>query len=329
MHGSTKNEPGEMTETRRDREAFSHGASATFGAPSTNGRCLAVSHHGEILQGVFEKPRGRLHRGLVSLKCGLFWSEATFWPDATDVLVVDPPSKVKARRAAELTLARFAVDGCGGRLKIQSNIPQCWGLGSSTADVTAAMRALSHTLGFRLSPEVAAHLAVRAEVASNSTMLGDHAVLFAHREGLVLEDFGQALPPLEVLGFNTDPTEAGIDTLDFPPARYTWWEVEAFRPLLGLLRRAVATQDAPLVGYVASASARLNQRYLPKPYFDDLEKLVERVGALGLQVAHSGTIVGLLFDPGDPDLEARIAEAEAALATWRLGPTWRFRSPSS
>jgi uncharacterized protein involved in propanediol utilization len=134
------------------------------------------------------------------------------------------------------------------------------------------------------------------------------------------------LPALEVLGFNTDPH--GVDTLTFPPARYTWWEIEAFRPLVGLIRRAAYSQDPALVGQAASASARINQRHLPKPRFDQLEAVVEAVGALGLQVAHSGTLVGLLFDPADPLLDERINEAQALLAEMTFDTTWRFTSDS-
>src|SRR5262249_12428278 len=144
-------------------------------------------------------------------------------------------------------------------------------LGSSTSDVTATIRAVAKALDVRLSREVIAHLAVKAETASDPIMFGSRAVLFDHRGGGIIEDFGGQLPALEVVGFNTDPTGAGIDTLNFPPARYRWNEIEAFRPLVGLMRRAVHAQNARLVGRAASASARINQRFLPTPHFDRLE----------------------------------------------------------
>jgi len=290
------------------------------------GYSAEIAHHGEILQGVFEEPGGRLCRGLVTLTCEAFKSEATFFPDSSGVISVEPTWKTKALRAIELTLALCNGRACGGSLKIYSNIPLRLGFGSSTSDVIAAIRAVSETLGVQLGPELIATLAVQAETASDATMFGDQAVLFAHRNGVLMEDLGAPLPALDVLGFNTDPTGIGIDTLSFPPARYTWWEIEAFRPLVGLMRRAVHTQDPRLVGQVASASARINQRHLPKPHFDDLEKLVEAAGARGLQVAHSGTVVGLLFDPEDSDREHRIAYAQAMLAERGFHSTWRFIS---
>src|ERR1700724_4004075 len=48
----------------------------------------SIAHHGEILQGVFEAPDGRLHRALVTLPCRLLHSTATFRPLSGGVLAV-------------------------------------------------------------------------------------------------------------------------------------------------------------------------------------------------------------------------------------------------
>jgi uncharacterized protein involved in propanediol utilization len=192
--------------------------------------------------------------------------------------------------------------------------------------VTAAIRAVGDAFGLDIPAEVVAELAVQAEVASDSTMFEDRAVLFAFRGGYVIEDFGGRFPPLEVLGFNTDVTGSGVDTLSYPLALYTREEVEALRPLVELLRQAVRAQDPRLIGEAASASARINQAHLPKRHYDFLEKLVGRVGALGLQAAHSGTVAGLLFDPRDPAAEGRIEEARALLAEVGIDSVWRFQT---
>lgn len=286
------------------------------------GRGSSIGHHGEIFQGVYVNAANRIQRGLVSLMSELFRAEAVFYPGSSHGVIVKPSWKLKAARAAQLTLEHCEVGASGGRLFLRNNIPPSWGLGSSTSDVTAAIRAVGAAFGRTLSPRVVAEIAVKAEVASDSIMYTNRAVLFAQREGLVLEEFSQQLPPFEVLGFNTDP--AGYETLGAPPARYTWWEIEAFRPLIGLLRKAVSTQDPKLVGRVASASARINQRHLPKLHFDYVEKLIENVDALGLQVAHSGTVVGVLFDPADSNLEEKIAEAKAYLAEVGITLSWRL-----
>jgi uncharacterized protein involved in propanediol utilization len=157
-------------------------------------------------------------------------------------------------------------------------------------------------------------------------MFGERMVLFAQREGIVVEDFRSSLPRLEVLGFNASSNGNGIDTIGFPPARYSWWEIEAFRPMLGLLRRAVYLRSPQLLGQVASASATINQHYLPNPHFRNLKEISEVVGAVGLQVAHTGTIAGILFDPADPLKERRIEQAQNLLTTIGIKHMWVFQT---
>ncbi|MES1241076.1 MAG: kinase [Acidobacteriota bacterium] len=290
------------------------------------GHGSSIAHAGEILQGVFEASDNRLHRGLVTLPCVALESTATFEVTAGSGITVEPVWKTKAQASARLALSYLGLREVAGHLTVRSNIPPRWGFGSSTSDVIASIRAVAYAFRRRLAAHVVASLAVRAEIASDAVMFEDRAVLFAQREGIVLEDFGCGLPPMDVLVLNTDPSGNGVDTLLMPPAEYSPWEVEAFRPLRGLLRRALYTQDARLVGRVASASARINQRHLPKPRLDDLERLVEDLGGVGLQVAHSGCVVGLLFDSLVDAREERLAAAGARVAEWGFSTYARFQT---
>ena len=293
------------------------------------GHGTATAHHGELFQGVVEGAGGRLHRSLVSLPCTIFKSDAVFIASQNSKVVVEPAWKVKSQKAVELALAHNKLENWGGCLRITSNIPVRWGLGSSTSDVTAAIRAAADAFGRNIGQEEIGSLAVKAELASDSVMFDKRVVLFAHREGLVLEDLGDKIPDMEILGFNTDPTGVGIDTLSLTPMRYTWWELEAFRPMLSLLRRAVQSQQPALIGQVASASAEINQRYLPKPSFEKLKVIVKKAGAVGFQVAHSGTTVGLLFDPNNPLTERGIQWAQDQIAEMGISQTWRFHTRDS
>jgi uncharacterized protein involved in propanediol utilization len=286
-----------------------------------HGSCIA--HHGEILQGVFPGPGGSLHRGLVTLPCHQLRSIAVFHPQAGNGLSVSPAWRVKALSAARLALSYLDLPLKDGVLTIHADIPVGWGLGSSTSDVIAAVRAVTCAFQRRLAPELLAKIAVQAEVASDSVMFEDRPILFAQRDGLVLEELPLCLPPLEVLGVNTDDG-GGVDTLLMRPAEYSQWEVEAFRPLLGLLRRALHNQDAKLLGRVASASARINQRHFPKLCFDRLERLAVEAGAVGLQVAHSGSVIGVLFDGTSPDRKERIEAARSQVTGMGFDEVWHF-----
>lgn len=271
----------------------------------------AMGHHGELLQGVFEGEDGRLLRGLVTLPLDRQQSLATFWPRDQGEIRARPPDRKKAARAAALTLAHLGFSRMAGDLTIESDIPVGHGYGSSTADVIATIQAVGSAAGVALRRSTICRLAITAEGASDAIAHHDQAVLFAHREGKIIEHFGGELPPLIVIGIQTDFSP--VDTLALPPARYDHQEIEQFRVLRGLLYRAVRQQDPVLIGRVASMSAHISQRHLPKPSFDQVAQLANTYGACGVQVAHSGTLIGALFDADRRGIGTHISRFVRAL----------------
>jgi uncharacterized protein involved in propanediol utilization len=288
------------------------------------GMATASVHHGEILQGVFTDDDGRLRRGLMSMPCDLYSARATYAPVSLPSVVVRPAAKVKARRAAEETLAVLGWPCSGGYLTLHGDVPASRGFGSSTSDVLAAIRAVQNAFGCELPSRLVAQLAVRAETASDSLMFGDNSVLFAHRDGAVIEDFGCRLPRMGAVGFGTSRTGAGVDTLRLRPAEYGPAVVNRFRELRAMLRTALLTADVAMLGAVATASARLNQPNLPIPDLDRIMALIMRTGAAGLQIAHSGDIASLLFDARQPDFSRQRALACRLLADLGITDVWPF-----
>ncbi|WP_420130061.1 hypothetical protein [Longimicrobium sp.] len=290
-------------------------------APRAAGTGQVHGHHGEIVQGVFYSSDGTLEHGLVTLPCTLFRATARFRPLRSAPLTVQPGGRPRARLAARLTLDALGYTRWGGALSLEGNVPLRWGCGSSTTDVLSTIRAVADAFGVVLEPAWIARLAVAAETASDSLMYGpERAVLFAQRRGGVLLDLGGPLPPVRVLGVNTEG--GGVETLSLPPIPYSAWEVEAFQPILGLLRRAVDRQDPALLGRAATASALINQRHRPKHHLPQLLAVMRDTDALGVQVAHSGTVAGLLYEPGRPAAD-RMERARTALG--RLGlDSWQF-----
>jgi uncharacterized protein involved in propanediol utilization len=285
------------------------------------GRGVAQGHHGEIVQGVFDAGDGTLRRALVTFPCAELTSSVEFRPGGPGHVEVRPAWKVKAQAAATMCLDLLG-EPRSGVLEVWTNIAVGRGLGSSTADVVGSIRAVAHAFGKPLAPADVGLLAARAEEASDAVMF-DTAVLFGNRDGFVLEDLGRPLPQLEVLSI--DARTDGVATLAMPPPAYDPHEVGTFRALRGLLRRAVALGSPRLVARVATASARINRRRFPMPLFELAERVCARVSGLGVQAAHSGTVVGLLFDPADDELEAKI-EAARSLLSAEGTSLWRFRS---
>ena len=292
------------------------------------GLASAPIHHGEILQGIFWH-KGQLTGGLVTLPCTIHATHASFIPARGEELTVSPAWKTKGRRAAQLAIEACVCLGdgpVGGHLVVTGDVPLCRGFGSSTSDVVAAIWAVQDALVRPLRAEETARIAVRAEAASDSLMFKESSVLFAQREGEVIEDFGYRIPALRVLGFGSRPENRGrgIDTLAFPLARYDSAEIGVFAELQAMLREAIHTKDIALIGAVASASSEINQRHLPISCFDDLRAIVRETGALGIQAAHSGDIAGLLFDRDDPEVGARTEHGARLLHTIGIHEQWIF-----
>lgn len=295
-----------------------------IGVRIRKGEGHSIAQHGELFQGQMEHEGGKLRRCLVSLPCPALYSQARFHPDGAGPMRVIPPHKKKAVRAAELTFARLGEPDLSGTLFIESTVPEAKGYGSSTADCVATVRACADVLSRALSEEEVARLVVTAEIASDNVMF-QRAVLFAHREGEVIEHYADRLPRLEALGIDTRP-EGVVETLRYPPAEYSWRQHQSFHMLAGALRRAMKKRDIGLLGRVATASACINQEFLPKPMFREIRQIVEDVGAPGLSVAHSGTVLSILLDPLDRLLEKKVDRVRARLNELGISQILRFQT---
>ena len=211
-------------------------------------------------------------------------------------LEIRPGWKVKAARAARLALDFIGENRAGGVLTVDCPVPAGLGLGSSTSDVVAAIRAVCDAHGVPIDSGQIARLALEAEGAIDPIMF-EEGVLFAPRRGRVLEHWTGGLPEFLVLSIDTDPGGSGVDTLGMPVPRYTAAELDQYDELISRARTAFRERDAAAMAAVATRSAELNQRFLPMRGFRDLLALTRQPGCLGLQISHSGTVAGLLFDP--------------------------------
>jgi uncharacterized protein involved in propanediol utilization len=288
------------------------------------GKGRSIAQHGELFQGQIEDLRRERRRCLVSLPCHAMSSQATFDPDYSCKTVVRPPHKQKSRKVAEMTLAYLNAPHVGGVLTIESTIPESKGYGSSTADCVSAAIAAADSCGRTLREAEIAKLVVDAEIASDNFMFS-HAVLFAHREGVIIEDYARDFPKFEVLGIDTAP-EDHVETLKYPPADYSWRQLQSFVTLSNALRRGIRAHDIQLLGRVATASAHINEQFLPKPRFKELQKIAEYAGAVGVSVAHSGTVVSILLDPDDLRLEYKVDQIMKDFSHLGISQVLRFRT---
>jgi len=184
----------------------------------------------------------------------------------------------------DLTLDRIQV-------KVQSSIQRGKGLASSTADICAAVAALAELMQYRLSEEELARIAVAVE--PTDSILFKDLTLFDHLSGAYIERLGP-VPKFDILlceGYGI------VDTLTFRTDKNYLTKLRPRDNALAQMRKGIANQDLAVIGQAATASACLNQDLLPKPYLDELLAVADQAGALGVNVAHSGTVCGIICGP--------------------------------
>jgi len=207
--------------------------------------------------------------------------------------VEGPQDCPKAIRAVRLTLSYLLREDLDARLYVRSPIPRGKGMASSTADVAGAIGATALALGRQLSPLEVGRLAVAVEPSDGVMFPG--IALFDHREGRLHEVLGP--PPfaeLVVLDFG-----GTVDTLEFNKIdrRSLLQPSEPrFREAVNYVRRGIQMSDLALVGKGATISALAHQSILHKPQLAEVQEFGKAMGAVGVNVAHSGTILGLLLD---------------------------------
>lgn len=212
------------------------------------------------------------------------------------------PARSKTRLAMERTLDRLGRRAVTGAATVRSDIPPGKGMASSSADISAACLATALACGQVLPPETIADLALSIEPTDAVFYPG--IMLFDHVRGRIREPLGTP-PPATILVLDGG---GEVDTVQFNRRRdlaeKNARKEPAIREALALVKAGLAAKDLRQIGEAATISALANQDILPKPDLPRLAKWVIRCGASGINAAHSGTVVGVLCDPGDPELVA-------------------------
>jgi uncharacterized protein involved in propanediol utilization len=251
-----------------------------------SGRGEAIGHVGEILQGAL-RLGGAVEPFLITLPAPSMLSRATV--EASGEWRVEPAWKTKALTAARIAARAWQWPGAAS-LSVSTEIPVARGYGSSTADCTAAIRAVGAMLGLAPTNAEIASLASVAEGPCDPTMFGCEPVAFLPLQGRVLRCFEGGWP----VDLETEIVELGgppVNTCEIPRPDYSAAELDEFQQLL---HAAFASRDACALGRVASRSAEIHQRHRPHPEWYGLRERAQAGHAVGLAIAHSGTAAAIL-----------------------------------
>lgn len=257
-------------------------------------RLRAPATCGELVQGAIDG-----QDFLVNCPIDLF-SEVELTNTRAPGLEIDAEGDFAKVTAALTRVAGLYDIKLNHRLCISSPIPRGKGMASSTADISAALGAFIRHGGIDLNDEGFGSLIASVEPSDCVHYPGIAEV--NHLTGKLFARF--PVPS----GLRVIVVDCGgqVETLRFDRARaraiYSEHRGEVMG-LLGELRRGLLFADAAAIGDAASRSARLSQRILPKPALDLLHRVVTEAGAVGINCAHSGTVLGAMYvrRPGRAD----------------------------
>ncbi|QWP77323.1 hypothetical protein J5226_02645 [Lysobacter sp. K5869] len=261
---------------------------------------------GELWQGPCELG-GELHIGLISLPVRRY-SWMHFLPGEDGELARDLAGKDKCRRAIEAYLQLHGKTLPPGRFSHDSELPTGKGMASSTADLVATVRCLDRVFGLSTRLDELTGL-LRGIERSDSVFLDRYALYLSGRQQ-VLREFGSA-PRLYACYIDEGGT-VETEKLAEPLLRHYRRHHSSYQIHLELALEAFEQGDARAICEVATRSAQLAQWVTPKTHLDILLRHRRELGADGVVVAHTGSLIGYLF--AQRPEPARLGELSAFFA---------------
>jgi len=224
----------------------------------------------------------------------------------------------KSRQALKLTLEYLGESSFLYGMRLRSQLPHGKGMASSSADIAAVCAAAAAALGRKLSPEEILRLAVAIEPTDPIFFPG--LVCANQLEGRIFAQY-RTFPRLWISIFDTG---GRVDTVSFHDhARQVGAEMPPPVFISGS-RQALEKQLAQ----AATKSALANEARLPKPCLRELLEMSRDYGALGINAAHSGTVLGVLWSEtaGEGEIAQASGEIAARLPKLKLAGQTRLAS---
>lgn len=217
--------------------------------------------------------------------------EVSLKPGQNFIILNTPMRKVE--EAVARTLAFFGMSNFAADVKVKSPLPVGKGMASSTADITAACVATAEAAGKSIAPGDIARIALSIEPTDGLMYPG--LVLFDHVAGRMFRSL--KMPP-EIKIMVVDAGGA-IDTERFN-ARTNLTEMNRqkeniIRQALDILEEGFNAGDWGKIGRAATMSAIANQPMIYKPELTEIIDIAHVCRAFGINTAHSGTVIGILY----------------------------------
>lgn len=207
-----------------------------------------------------------------------------------------PETGTKTMEAVKRTLEYLGLSFDGIHIQVVSELPVGKGMASSSADISAACMATAIAAGHSIDSETICKIALDIEPTDGIFLPG--ITMIDHVTGKVRRSMGD--PPAITVAV----LDAGgeVDTIDFNQrsdlAELNRNKETEVLKALQMVEHGIQSGDCSLIGAGATLSALANQSILFKPSLERVIAISRSFGAVGVNAAHSGTVLGVMFDAG-------------------------------
>ncbi|HEU5109518.1 MAG TPA: hypothetical protein VFT95_13325 [Micromonosporaceae bacterium] len=270
---------------------------------------------GELLQGYRLQPGGEFEHFLFTLPVDELCATSTVSlepePEPCQHRVVPADRKRALTAAAELACA-LGLGNTPISVEIDSNIPVGRGCASSTADIMASVAALVDAAHPDVPDPVVHALGslVAKEIEWGDYVFSESIALCRQRTHTLVREYVTGMR-WRIVGVE----EGGsVDTAAFHRRqRESRRLAQHYETLLARMDAALKASDFVTAAQISTESALMNQKALPKRNLALMRRIGDATGALGIAVAHTGTVIGLIYSAHQSDASLRIWEARQRL----------------
>lgn len=203
----------------------------------------------------------------------------------------------KSRIAIEKVFERFNLpigESKNISLNIYSKIPVGKGMASSSADIGATIVATLSLIGKYLSSEEISKIASTIE-PTDSTYIKKN-VIFNPLNGEIIKYLGN-IKNSKVIILEPNKTLNTIKIRNTPNyEKIKFQNKEIISEAFYLLEEGIKNNDLYLVGKASTLSSLANENIHKKQGLKEIIEISQNYGSYGVNVAHSGTVIGILID---------------------------------
>lgn len=205
---------------------------------------------------------------------------------------------IKSYRFIDNILDKWGYRNWKIALSINSTIPKGKGFASSTADLSAIYNGLLRLTDRKFNQEELIKNCLKIE--PTDSIIFDKATIFDYKEGKVIEKFGNYFK-FHILCFIGENV---VDTVEYNSKELQ--PLKKIDDLLGELREAFEDRDIKKLAKVSTESIIRNQHRLKYNILGEVLEINNLLGGLGIIGAHSGDMLGIIFDNIDEEKMKRI-----------------------